>query len=237
MNPKSNRGVAPLVVIAGVAIVGWLGFMVIKPKATHGDSRRAAESTEATADLVAATKKQSAEAAASVVKIGEANAQLPGSALSTFIAKETQVALSKLEKPDPVELINAEKRKVAVLEGKVEVIASLYNDALKRADQLERDRARALAARQEADLRLEQVAAERLGAERQRNQMFVVVGIALALYLYVKFTHLSPTKLAGAIADIRKGTYTDPVTAIDVKATPLQQSIISFLHRFNHHGK
>jgi hypothetical protein len=232
-----TRGLAPLVVIAAIAAVGALALWTGKPKATHGDSRRAAESTTTTAALVETTRKQGAEAAASVVKIGEANAQLPGSALSTFIGKEVGVALAKLPAPDPQALIEAEKRKVAVLEGKVEAIASLYDAALKRADALDRERGKALAARQEADLRLEQVAAERLGAERQRNQMMLVMAVAVALYIYVKVTHLSPASVAGAIADIRKGTYPDPVTALDVKATPIQQSIISFLHRFNHQGK
>jgi hypothetical protein len=234
MKLRSHKGVAPLVIIAGIAAVGLIGLFVIKPKATHGESRRAAESTETTAALVAATTKQGAEAAASVVKIGEANAQLPGSALSTYIAKEVGVALAKLPPPDPLALLEAEKRKVAVLEGKQEVIASLYNEALHRADTLERERSKALAAKQEADLRLEQKAAEHLGMERQRNQILVIAAIAVGLYLYVKFTHFTPSAIAGAIADIRKGTYPDPVTAIDIKASILQQKIVSILHRFNH---
>lgn len=234
MKPRNHNGIAPLVIIAGIAVVGLLGLLVVKPKATHGESRRADESTETTAALVEATKKQSAEAAASVAKIGEANAQQPDSPTKEFIAREVPVALAKLPTPDPLALLEAEKRKVAVLEGKQEVIASLYNAALHRADTLERERAKALAAKQESDLRLEQKAAEHLGAERQRNQLLLVAAIAVGLFLYVKFTHFSPGAIAGAIADIRKGTYADPVTAIDVKASNLQQSIVNFMHRLNH---
>jgi len=234
MSPRKNSGVAPLIVVAVLAVLGGVGLFAFKPKALHKASQNAETSTEATAALIEATKKQGAEAAASVVKIGEANAQLPGSALTTFIAKEVALTLTKLPAPDAQALLAAEQRKVAVLEGKVDTINILYGDALKRADELEQARQKAVSARQAADLKLEQAAAEQLGAERQRNQMIVLVVVVVVLYLYVKFTHFSPSAIAGAIADIRKGTYADPVTALDVKATPLQQSVVNFLHRFNH---
>ena len=224
-----TKAFAFLPVLIGIAVVGVAGLFVAKPKFLHGDSRRAAASTEATAAVDAAVTKQGAEAAASVVKIGEANATAPDSKEKDFIAREVPVALAKLPAPDAQALIEAERRKAAVLAGQLEAVSRLYDQALKRADVLERERAAALAERRAADLRLEQAAAEALGAERTRNGFIFCGVLAVGLYLYVKLTHFSPSAIAEAVADIKAGVH--PITALDTVAGRLQQRLVNFLGR------
>lgn len=224
---RATRGLAPLVILAIVAAIGG-AVVVLKPKVFHGDSQRAAASTEATARVESATTKPAAEAAASIVKIGEANAAAPDSRQRDFIAQEIPVALAKLPAPDPQALLEAEKRRSAVIEGRLEEARGLYSTALQRAVILQRERDAALASRRAVDAELSQVAAERLGAERQRNQFIAVAMLALALFLYVKFTHLAPGALAEAVHDIRENKV-DPLHALDAVTSRTQQTIVSWL--------
>lgn len=229
---KCARGAVQLVVILVIAALGGLGLWVAKPKALHGDSQRAAASTDATNKLEDTTNKQGAKAAASVVKIGEANATAPASKEKDFISREVMLALGYLPAPDALALIDAEKRKTAIMEGRLNAASELYERALKDADQIRRERDTALAARRKADLELEQTAAERLGAERQRNQMLAVAGLCLALFVYVKLTHLSPGALAEAVRDI-KAKPEAAITALDSVTSRFQQRIVNFLSRLN----
>lgn len=228
---RSTRGIAPAIILIAVLVSG-LGLWIAKPKIIHGASKRAAASTKSTERLVTAVDKQGAEAAASVAKIGEANAVAPDSPSKEFIAREVPVAQSKLPAPDPAALIEAEKRRAAVMQGRAEEAEKLYATAMQRAATLEKERSAALVARREADLALEQSAAEQRGAERQRD-IFILAGVlAVGLYVYTKVTHLSPGAIASVVSDIRNGK--DPVTAIDVVAGPLRQKLVSFLHHWNH---
>lgn len=222
---KSCRGEATLLVLAAVAVVGAALFL-FRPRASHGDSRRADASVQATAAVDATTTKQGAEAAASVVKIGEAAAAAPHSLENTFISREVPLALAKLPPPDASALIAAERRKVAVLEGRVEETHRLYNDALKRADALAQEKADALAQRRAVDGELSRVAAERLGALRERNGMVAVVILALLLIGYIKFTHISPGGLSSIVKDLRSGEV-QPIHAVDAVANRFTQWLVS----------
>lgn len=217
-----------VLVVLGIAA---LGLFVAKPRMLDGDSKRAAASTEATAKLDAAVTQQGAEAAASVVKISEANSSAPESLERTFISKEVPVVLAKLPSPDPQALIEAEKRKVAVLERRLAETDKLYEKEMYRADQLAREHAEALKARKDADLRLEQAASLHLGMQRQRNQMFLALGILGVIIIYLKLTHLSPGAVADAVIDLRNKVHADPVSALDGPASRLQQRYINFLTR------
>lgn len=210
-------------------IAGALGvtLFVIKPKILDGDSKRAAKSTQTTQTLVAAVDLQGAFAAASIVSIMEANAVAPDSPSKAFIGQEGKVALASLPAPDQTALIEAERRKNAVLSGKLELSNQLYEQALHKADENAKATAKALAAKRASDLALEQEAAERLGAERLRNWGIVVGGLGLLLYLYVKFSHVSPAAMATIVTDLRAGAV--PVQAVDASTSRLQQWMISFL--------
>lgn len=235
---NSRRGEVVTAVLLGAALVA-LVLVAFKPKALDGESRRAKESKESTAQVITATatadeavKKRSAAAAASVVVIAEANSSAPASPEKDFIAREAPVALANLEAPDPKELLAARDRKIAVMEGQLAKADQLYGQALKRADQLVEDRDKALrdrdvafARRDEADRAVSEAAAAHLATTRQRNQAIIVAVAALALWLYTRWTRLSSGGLAAAVKDIRAGT--DPIVAIDTATTPLQQWLTS----------
>lgn len=225
----NNRGEAATVVILVLALLG-VSFFAFKPKALHGDSKRAQESQESTAQLIQASEKPAAVAAASVVKIGEVAAMLPDSVEKEFITRETPVALANLPAPDPQALLDAERRKVAILTGQVTEARWLYDRAIVKADKLQKERDEALLRKQQSDQALLETAAARIAAERQRNQFIIVAVVAALLYLYAKITHFSPNQIFRSVRDIRAGV--DPVTAIDVSASPIQQKIVGALTKW-----
>lgn len=222
---NKNRGEVVAAVLLVIVLLGGGAWGLSKTKWFSRESKRAKTSTETTAELIAAKDKQAAVAAASIVKIGEANQAAPESPARAFIAREVPVALASLPTPDVQALIAAEQRKVAVMEGRLVEADRLYGDAMKRADEYQREAQRAIAAKRASDLALEQAAAQALGAEQQRFWFMLVSIAAGVLWAYTKLTHISPGSLARAVSDIRTGTgETNPaIVAIDSATTPLQQ--------------
>jgi hypothetical protein len=231
------RGSA-LIEVAVVLALLTLGAGYIKTQFFHGDTKRAAQSAEATAEvkatqaaLDAANRQRSAEIAASATIIGQAAADIPDDKNADFIRREVPVILAKSEAPDPAELLKAAERRELVLRGELAAINRAYGQAFEHAQKLADENARltgerdaAIAAREAVDRKLAEVAAARQAREKQ---MLVIIAIAAAfagLWLWAKVTHFSPWQQAKAVADIRAGTYTDPVEAIDVAASPLQQA-------------
>jgi len=212
-----TRGLTGIEVLIALAILG-AGAWFVKPSLFPGASKRAANSTQATAQLEQATNAQGASAAASVAKIGEANAAAPASPARDFIAREIPVALARLPTPDAIALIEAEKRRAAVMEGRLDEARRLYEASAKQAEKLQRERDEALAARRSADLALEQAAA----AEHARTvQAIVAAGIALlaaSAWLYARFYSISPATLGKVAADIRGGA--NPIAALDTHLAP-----------------
>jgi len=214
-----NRGFALagyLVALGVIAVAGWL----IKPELFPGGSRRAAQSTQATAKVEQAANAQGASAAASVAKIGEANAEAPASPSRDFITREIPVALSRLPAPDPLALLAAEQRRSAVMEGRADEARRLYEAAAKKSEALQRERDEAFAARRAADLALEKSAA----AEHARTvQLFgagLLAAVALAGFAWVKIYHVSPATIGLIAADIRGGT--GAIQAITENLAPRQ---------------
>lgn len=198
--------------------------MMFKPKFLHGESKRADASATATANLEKATTDQGASAAASVAKIGEANAMAPASPARDFITREVPTALAKLPAPDPLALLEAEKRRAAVMEGRLTEASRLYEAEAKRASQLQTERDRALAARQHADVALQEAAAAQLAAERQAN-IFIAVCAVLAIgWGYTKLFSISPASMGSAAAAIRAGA--NPIEAIGHATAPWLHSRI-----------
>ena len=210
-------------VVLVLAVLGgaWAAFPQIFP----GASKRAKSSTTATARLEEATTNRDSTAAASVVKIGEANGQAPESPSKAFIAREVPVALSLLPAPDPMALIEAERRRAAVMEGRLAESNALYEKASKRAEELQRERDKALAERQAADLALEKAAAAEHARTVQAFAIGIVAILLLAAFLYVKFTGISPSSIGTAFADMAKGT--DPTVAFDTVLNSAQQRRIN----------
>lgn len=233
MRNRDLRAFIPAIYLVAVAAVG-LGVWLFKPRALSGDAKRADASVAASARVEQALTQPAAVAAASVAKIGEANAALPSSPAKDFIAQEVPLALANLPPPDPMALLDAEKRKEAVLQGRIDEASALYAEATKRADAADKEKTAALAARARADSDLETTAAARLAAEREGNLWKLAGAVAVLLYLYVKFTHFTPGAIATAVNDIRAGVH--PVTALDTVASGFQQKIVSWLANWKSPG-
>ncbi len=214
---KSPRAEVVTAVLLALVLLGG-GLFILKPKFLSGESKRAATSAATTAALETATTAQGASAAASVATIGRANAEAPASPAKDFIAREVPVALAKLPAPDPLELLAAEKRRSAVMEGRAIEANRLYEGAAKHAAQLQTERDRALVARQHADTALQEAAAAQLAAERQSN-IFIAVCVVLAIgWGYTKIYSISPASIGSAAAGMRAGE--DPIAALSRVTAP-----------------
>ena len=223
-NYRSIRAEVSATILVVVAVGALVGLWAM-PKFFHGASRRANASTVATAKLEDATKAQGAAAAASVAKIGEANAMAPESPAKEFIADEVPLALTFLPTPDPEKLLEAERRRAAVMEGKYEEAKALYADAYKRAEKLQAERDKALADRRAADIALEKAAAaEHAGLIRQIILGIIVVLVA-AGWVWARVNGLSLKNLIAWAYQVRQNE--DPIAAMDGKLSPRLQQIIA----------
>lgn len=221
MNYRSNKGDAGATVLVVLAVLAF-GWFFAKPKFLDGDSRRAKASQESTARVEEAVAAQSSTAAASVVKIGEANSMAPESPARDFISREIPAALSLLPAPNAAALIEAERRRSAVMEGRLQEANALYQSEAKRAAQLQHERDEAFAARRAADLALSEAAAARLASERQRNAFILLAVLIGALWIYAKVYSIGPASLGRIAADVRAGT--SPIAAMDTHLAPWMHS-------------
>ncbi len=234
---KNYKGAVQLVVIGLIALAGACGFLAFKPKKLDGASRNAAASQNATASVNAAheaelqaLKDKSSSAAAGVAVVGRVAGAMPDTPVRSAIVSEVGIVQSKLEPPNPIELLAAEKRAKAFLSGQLEeahqLVTSAYQDSAALRDKLsaaEAKTAKAEAAREVIDLKLSEAAAKALGAEQASNRWKLGLAALAILYLYTKATHLSPGAIAEAAADIKKGT--NGLVALDGVTTRLQQSL------------
>lgn len=217
---RAEIGTTTIVVLAIGATLGLWAF----PKVWHKATRNANASTVATAKLEAATVAQGGAAAAGVQQIGVANSLAPESPAKDFISREVPVVMAKLPPPDPVELLAAERRRVAVMEGRLELAQKLYVQAYERSERLQTERDLALEARRQADLNLEKAAAAELsGVIRQ-----VILGILLVVVLGAMFwayvNGLSFKNIVAWAREVNAGE--DAIAAMDGKLSPRWQNII-----------
>jgi len=210
-------------ILVVVALLGG-GAAWIIPKWFNGDSRRAKKAAETTAELVAAKDAQSAQAAASVTKIIEANATAPASWQQEFIALEGPVALGFLQKPDPLALARAEARRRAVAEGERDEARRLYALENQRAADAVRRATAALVAKGKSDDELARVAAERAGAESTRNLCIALVVLVGAGWAWTKITHLSPSAVAELRNDLHQAA-PQALHVLDGVTSRIQQSL------------
>lgn len=199
-----KRGFALLGVVVILA-VGVVGAWFLKPSLFPGESRRAATSAKTTEALVATTDHQGAVVAASLAKIGEANAETQESPQRSFIGQELTLTRTLLPPPDPTALIQAERRKAAILEGRVEESRRLYEQATKTAAGLLRERDEALAAKRVADNALVEAAAAHHATTVQMLVIGVVALIALAGWGYLKIYGVGPATLGQIAHDLKTG--------------------------------
>lgn len=221
-----TRGSALIIAVVAMGLIG-LATWIFRPAFTHGESRRAAESTKTTAQLESAYNKAGAVAAASVNQISQVASTLADSREKTFLTQESSVAASSLPPPDPIALWASERRKNAVLEGQVQLSQKLYSDSLKNSDKLNHDLEEAKADKRAIDLELETVASAHLAATRQRNILIAVVVVLFVLFAYARITRIGPGAMGEAVADIKAGIH--PIQALDGVTSRFQQKIISFI--------
>jgi hypothetical protein len=234
---NNNRGIAPLLVVGYIAVVGLLGFLAFKPKFLDKTSKTAAASTVATTNLntaheeeVKALKAKSASAAAGIAVVNQVAGTLPDTPARSAIVSEASIVQSKLEAPDPVEQLAAERRANAILTGNLEEARRLnalaYQDSASLRDRTiaaEAKSAKAEAARDAIDQKLGEAAAASLASRNAINRMWLGIIVLAALYLWTKFSHLSYGSVAEIAADIKKGK--DALGALDSGTSRIQQKL------------
>ncbi len=227
---KPNKASVAIVVIAVVALLGMAaGFFA--PKLFNGDSRRANQSQEATAHLDKAQQNKEGNVAASVTAIGQANADAPDSKEKEFIGKEVPLILSQLSPPDAQKLFEATARRAAVAEGNLALTNKLYGQATKDAMELTRELAQAKEERKQVDLAISEAAAYKLGAERTKMALGIVIAVLVAIAAYLKIYGISTSNMGKIAADVRAGV--SPITAIDTHLAPWLHSSVNKHSRLN----
>jgi prepilin-type N-terminal cleavage/methylation domain-containing protein len=228
MRKKSAFTLIEIVVV--VALLGaaatWLA-----PKVFHGDSRRAKQSQEATADLLDAQKAKEGNIAASVVVIGQANAEAPASPSKEFIAREVPLALSQLSAPDAIALLEASERKKAVMEGQLKQADKLYGQATAKVEDLVKKLAEAEEQRKASDLAISEAAAYKLGAERTKMMLGAGIAVLVLVAAYLKFYGISQATMGRIAADARSGV--PVIQAIDAHLAPWLHSNVNKHARLN----
>jgi hypothetical protein len=230
MKTKSTLGEVATILLAGVAVValaGWLGPKVMPSffdKRTKQAEQSAAASAAVEARVAAeraAQEKAAATVSASLNQIGVANSQAPDSPQKTFIGRELVWLSPLLPPPDAAALLAAERRRVAILEGKLELADKLYATANRdRADLLTRvakadARAEAaFAGRRAVDTQLAESAAYARGKDAVIGLLFAVAVLSVVLWLYTKFTTLGRVDIA-RMANRARETGGNIVDAID----------------------
>lgn len=212
-----------------LVLLGGIIYLV-KPAAIHGESKRAAKSTETTQKVKQANEQVQANVAADVTQIHAVASGMADSPEQDFVVNESALVLTKLQAPDPQELLKSEQRKVATLSGDLRLAAKLYDKAMGDSRELRAQLDKANADKAKADLILEETAAAHLATERQKNLAFVICAGLLVLLGYTRMTRLAPGALATAVTDIRKGV--DPIVAIDGVATRFEQWFVKTMAKF-----
>lgn len=213
----NNKGFTGVEIAIAVAIFGGLLYAV-KPGLFPGSSKRAATSTETTKAVEAAYTTQGAVAAASISKMNEAVSFMEEIPLKTFLSQESRLALTRLPSPDLKELLEAEKRRSAVFEGRASEYQKLYLDANGKTVKLNAEVERANAAKHASDLALEKAAAAE-HAEKMQKFVFIAIAVMLlAAWLYAKIYNISPNLVGKMVADMRAGV--PGIQAVDTYLAP-----------------
>lgn len=213
---KTLRAFTGLEVMVALAVLGALTWAVA-PQMFPGASRRAKDSGKATAAVEQttaavdrATAAQGGAVAAGLTQIGTANAAAPASPSRDFVGREVPHLLTMLPAPSPADLLAAESRRVAVMEGRAEEARRLYETAAARAAALQSERDAALAARDTAQAERRAVDEKLVAAAAAEHARTVQLGAALLLaavlgagWLWLKFHSVGKHGLAVLANDLR----------------------------------
>lgn len=202
---KPDRSGSALLLVVVILAVAAGGTWLFKPALFPGESKRAADSAKTTERLISATDRQGATVAASLVKIAEANAETTPTPQKSFIAQESALALTLLPPANATALIEAERRKTAVLEGQVQEARRLYELAAKTAAQLQHERDDAISAKRSADDALQLAAAAHHAQTVQLVGVIAFAIVAIGLWLWAKWHGVGPAVLGRLKHDLQSG--------------------------------
>ena len=217
---KKNKGEVTLVTL-GLIVLGTvvIGFFLPKPKFLDSRSREADKSSEVSSkveEAVSKARKADSEkgevVAAGLVQIGVAAGQLPESPQATFIGREAAFMSPLLPAPSPTALLASERRRVALLEGKLELADKLYAQGtkengklLERAVKVEVKRDAAQVERRGVDSQLQESAAYARGKDAIIGLLAGIVVLVVVLWLFAKLNGFGPKTLGNMLADLRGG--------------------------------
>jgi len=217
---KNNKGEITLATL-GLIVLGTvvIGFFLPKPKFLDSRSREADKSSEVSAEVEEAVRKakkadndKGEVVAASLVQIGVAAGQLPESPQATFIGREAAFMSPLLPAPSPTALLAAERRRVALLEGKLELADKLYlqgtkenGKLLERAVKAEVKLDAAQVERRGVDSQLQESAAYARGKDAIIGVLAGIVVLVVVLWLFAKLNGFGPKTMGNMLADLRSG--------------------------------
>lgn len=179
---KRTKGEAMLAIIAAVAVIG-LAVMWFKPSVEATNAKRVDQVTQKIED---SNQKIGQKVSASLNQIGVANSMAPESPSKNFISKEVALTTPLLPAPSMEELLAAEKRRVAVMEGRIEEANKLYADSRKENGELIAENAEVKKDLEElkADLHEQAGVAEFL--KKVSIILSVVIAITVVAFIYIK---------------------------------------------------
>jgi hypothetical protein len=230
-NVSLVSGEATLSLILLLALLGGAAY-VFKPLYADGESDRAKRNKETAEKVVAAVeaataaeRAKSSAAAASVNQIGVAASTLPPSPEQNFIDRESKVAASYLPPPDPEKLLEAERRRVAIMEGRLAEADRRYNavyvDVRNLTAAVEETRAKYNAAvkeNREVIAEISEAAAVKRALSFQRNVLIVGLVALVVLFGFARARLIGTDTISKIVTDVRTGT--PPITAFDTYLPP-----------------
>ena len=208
---KSTRALTGLEIVAVLAILG-VGTWLFAPKLLPGASKRAASAVATTHELAAAKDAPAAANAASLTVISRALADVPDSPSTRFVKNEVPIMLARSPAPDAMELVNAERRRTAFVEGRLDEQRQLTAKAMANSAELTARIAKAELAKQASDQALIEAAAAEHARTVQLAGMVLIALLAAAGWVWLKFNSVSIPSLGKLAADLRSGT--DPIAAL-----------------------
>lgn len=208
---NSRRALTGVEIAIVLAVLG-VGIWLFAPKLLPGAAKRAEKSVTTSRELIAAKDAPAAANAASLTVITRALADVPDSPSTRFIANEVPIMLARSPAPDPMELLAAEKRRVAFIEGQLDEQRRLTAMAMKDSANLVARVAKAEAAKLASDQAIVSAAA----AERARTLQFIgmslVALIVAGAWLWLKFNSIGIPSIGKLAYDLRAGT--NPIEAL-----------------------
>lgn len=218
-NCRAFTGLEILLGIGVVVLITAVAAPKVAPKLFDGRTREAEASKDASAEVekrlaaaVEGERKKGAVVAASLNQMGVAAGQLPESPQKTFLVREGAFTSALLPAPDPEALLESERRRIAILEGQLQLADKLYARASKDNADLIADNAKlrvkvatALAERREADAALAESAAFQRGKDMAIAVLAAIVVLCVLGWIFARLNGLNVRTLGMMSADLRAG--------------------------------